>query len=169
MHTWNTEIEVAQFMASLIKMTGAKSVLECGTFQGYTSATLIKALNKGSYFVSIDIEDHRLEENKAVFEQAAKSGVVTEFINKSSLDALKDFKGFKFDLVFLDTFHHWSHILTEFKLAELVVDKEGFIAVHDTIHIEDEKRLMDYAQHFGYQRIDFKTPDNRGLTLLQRK
>jgi predicted O-methyltransferase YrrM len=77
MHKWNTEIEVAQFMASLIKMTNAKSVLECGTFQGYTSATFIKSLQKGSYFVSIDIEDHRLEENKAVFEQAAKRGVVT--------------------------------------------------------------------------------------------
>jgi caffeoyl-CoA O-methyltransferase len=168
-HPWNSELEVGEFIASLIKMTGARSVIEVGVFMGYTSAEIIDSMPKGSYFVGVDIEDLRVDENIACYEQANKRGVVTEFVLGSSLTELPKFKGNGFDIAFIDSAHHWQHILPEFKQVEPIVKPGGLLIYHDSLHIDDVARLMNYAKSYGYNKIDLNTPESRGLTILQRK
>lgn len=164
-HEWNSENEVGLFLAALIAMTGAKTVLEIGVFQGETSRHMIDALPKGGYYAGIDIEDLRTEENKILFESKGKA---VDFILGNSITEIPKLTPAHFDLVFVDSAHHWAHIMPEWKQAEHVIAPGGIIAYHDSLHMGDVGRLMDYAAHYGYKRIDLKTPEGRGITLLKR-
>jgi len=165
---WNSELEVGETLASLIRLTKAQTILEVGVFQGATSKQLIQALPKGGYYAGIDIEDFRTIEAEKSFENATKKGKVADFIKESSITALKKLPAKHFDLIFVDSMHHWDHILPEFKLIEPLLADGGLLCYHDSLHIEDVKNLMTYAFSYGYNLINLNTPDNRGLAILKR-
>lgn len=163
-HVWNSEDEVGRFIASLIKMNKAKTVLEVGVFEGETSKHIINAMPKGGYYCGIDVEDFRTD--KKVFE---RKGVAIDFVLEDSKEALLSLNNNYFDVVFVDSAHHWEHILPEFKLVEKVVAESGVIIYHDSIHIPDVSRLMEYAKHYGYNVVTLNTTGDRGLSLLRKK
>ncbi len=165
---WNSEVEVGETLASLIRLTKARTVLEVGVFQGATSKQLIQALPKGGYYAGIDIKDYRTIEAENAFDKATKNGKVADFIEENSLTALKKLPAKHFDLIFVDSMHHWEHILPEFKLLEPLLADGGVIAYHDSIHIQDVKDLMTYAFSFGYNLLNLNTPYDRGLAILKR-
>lgn len=164
-HPWNSEPEVGGFIAALIKMTKAKTVLEVGTFEGETSQAIIEALPKGGYFVSVDIEDFRTDAAKKAFNTKGK---VCDFLLGSSHDLLKGLKKKHFDVIFVDAAHHWEHILPEFKLVEGLVSDKGVMLYHDSIHIADVAELMRYAHLYKYNVVTLNTTGERGLSLLQK-
>ena len=164
-HEWNSEIEVGEFLASLIKMTKAKTVLEVGVFEGETSKYMISALPKASWFVGVDIEDFRTDENKKKFEAKGKA---IDFILGDSKEVLKDLQKKYFDVIFVDSAHYWEHILPEFKEVEGLISEGGVIVYHDSIHIADVAELMRYAKKYNYNVITLNTTDGRGLSLLKR-
>lgn len=165
-HEWNSEKEVGWFLAGLISMTGAKNVLEVGVFEGETSQAFIAALPKGGYYAGIDIEDYRTSEAKKAFDTKGKA---IDFILGDSIKELPKLTRAHFDLIFVDSAHHWEHILPEWKQVEHVLAPGGMIAYHDSVHMDDVRRLMDYAAFYGYQKVDLNTPEGRGLTILKRK
>lgn len=166
-HGWNSEIEVGKFLAALMKMTGAKSVVEIGVFEGETSAQIITALPKDGVFIGIDIEDLRAEKNKLLFSHGTKS---ISFIQENSLTVLKKkLPSDAFDLIFVDGNHDWAHVLPEFKLIERVMKVTGLIVYHDSLHIEGPMEIVKYASQYGYQVVNLFTPEMRGLAILQRK
>lgn len=163
-HEWSSENEVGEFLASLIRMTKAKKVIEVGVFHGVTSIPMIEATPINGQFIGIDIDDLRNDEAKYAYNVPKAT-----FIQGDSVAALKSLADQKFDILFIDSMHHWSHILPEWKEVENHVADGGIIAYHDSLHIEDVVKLMDYAQKWNYSRIDMQTPGGRGLTLLQKK
>lgn len=162
-HVWNSEDEVGLFLASLIKMNKAKTVLEVGVFEGETSKHIINAMPKGGYYCGIDIEDFRTD--KKIFES---KGVAIDYVLGDSKEELKRLKEKHFDVIFVDSAHHLEHILPEFKLVEKLIANTGVIAYHDSIHIPDVVKLMDYAKHYGYNVITLNTTGDRGLSLLRK-
>lgn len=162
---WNSEPEVGQFMAALIKMTRAKSVLEVGVFQGKTSVPIIEALPKGGYYLGIDIDDLRTDENKKAWDVKGKA---VDFIEGDSHKELGKLPRYHFDVIFIDAAHHWEHILPEFKLVEHLKDHGGCLVYHDSMHIDDVKRLMSYAKSWGWEVSTLKTPELRGLSILTK-
>lgn len=166
-HVWNSEEEVGEFIGALIRMTKAKAVLEVGVFEGETSKHMIEAMPKGSWFVGVDIEDLRTYENKKFFTPV--KGKAIDFIKGDSKEVLKTLQKKYFDVIFVDSAHHWEHILPEFKIVENLVSDSGVIVYHDSRHIPDVSRLMDYAKQYGYNVISLNTTEDRGLTLLRKK
>lgn len=162
-HEWNSEDEVGLFLASLIKMNKARAVLEVGVFEGETSKHIIKAMPKGGYYCGIDIEDFRTD--KKIFESKS---VAIDFVIEDSKEALLSLNNNYFDVIFVDSAHHWEHILPEFKLVEKLIANTGVIAYHDSIHIPDVVKLMDYAKHYGYNVVTLNTTGDRGLSLLRK-
>ena len=160
-HGWNSEPDVCQFIGSLINMTGAKAVLEIGVFEGETSIKMIEALPVGSYYVGIDINDYRKH-------KLGKPGVAVDFILGESINVLKTMPENHFDFIFVDGDHSWENILPEFKEIERVIKPGGVIAYHDSIHIADVKKLIDYAHHYKYNTITLNTSEGRGLSIIQR-
>jgi len=159
-HTWNTEREVGELLASLIICTGAKRVLECGVFHGYTSLQLIDALPKGGYYAGIDIEDLR------VVKSSVTNKAIDFIVGSSTNEAI--YPEGKFDLIFVDSMHYWDHILPEWKIVETKIADGGLICYHDTQHILDVAKLMDYIKRFKYDVVTMPTPDNRGLTIIKK-
>lgn len=163
-HEWSSEVEVGAFIASLMLMTNAKRILEVGVFHGETSRQLIEATPLDGVFIGIDIEDLRNDEAKAAYNVPRAT-----FLEQDSVQAMTTLAGQKFDVIFVDAMHYWAHILPEFKAVEPLLAPGGVIIYHDSMHIEDVKKLMDYAQRWNYSRIDLQTPGARGLTILQKK
>ena len=160
-HGWNSEPDVCEFIGLLVKMLGAKAVLEIGVFEGETSVKMIEALPNGGYYAGIDINDHRKHELK-------RDGIAVDFILNESQNALKQFPDKHFDFIFVDGDHSWENVLPEFKEIERVITDGGIIAYHDTLHLPDVKRLIEYAQYYKYNAVTLNTSEGRGLTLLQR-
>lgn len=160
-HGWNSEADVCQFIGSLINMTGAKAVLEIGVFEGETSIKMIEALPVGSYYVGIDINDYRKH-------KLGKPGVAVDFILGESINVLKTMPENHFDFIFVDGDHSWENILPEFKEIERVIKPGGVIAYHDSIHLPDVKKLIEYAHHYKYNTVTLNTSEGRGLSLIQR-
>lgn len=160
-HGWNSEPDVCQFIGSLIKMNGYKNVLEIGVFEGETSVKMIEALPIGGKYTGIDINDYR----KLDFNKAGKGW---NFILGESINVLKTMPEHHFDFIFVDGDHSWENILPEFKEIERVIKPGGVIAYHDSIHIPDVKKLIEYAHHYKYNTITLNTSEGRGLSLIQR-
>jgi len=160
-HGWNSEPDVCEFIGSLIKMHGAKTVLEIGVFEGETSVKMIDALPQGGYYAGIDINDHRKH-------KLERSGVAVDFILGESIKVIKGMPREHFDFIFVDGDHSWANILPEFKEIERVIAKGGIIAYHDTLHIPDVSELMRYVNHYKYNVVTLNTSEGRGLSILQK-
>jgi predicted O-methyltransferase YrrM len=146
-HGWNSEPDVCEFIGSLIKMQGAKAVLEIGVFEGETSVKMID-----------DHRKHKLE----------RSGVAVDFILGESIKVMEGMPREHFDFIFVDGDHSWANILPEFKEIERVIAKGGIIAYHDTLHIPDVAELMRYVNHYKYNVVTLNTSEGRGLSILQK-
>lgn len=164
-HEWNSEDEVGQFLASFVKMSKYKTVLEIGVFEGETSQHLINALPKGGLYVGIDINDFRTDATKLYMAEGTKA---IEFILGDSHIELSKLPSKHFDLIFVDGDHSWESILPEFKLIENLVTSGGVIVYHDTIHMEGPKKLVEYAGHYKYNNVTLNTTEGRGISILQR-
>ena len=160
-HGWNSEPDVCEFIGSLIKMQGAKAVLEIGVFEGETSVKMIEALPQGGYYAGIDINDHRKH-------KLERSGVAVDFILGESIKVIKGMPSEHFDFIFVDGDHSWANILPEFKEIERVIAKGGVIAYHDTLHIPDVSQLMRYVNDYKYNVFTLNTSEGRGLSILQK-
>jgi predicted O-methyltransferase YrrM len=158
---WTSEIDVYDFIYSLIKMTGAKNVMEIGVFEGYTSLRMVEALPKDGKFTGIDINDYLKNDLKSI-------GREIDFILGESIKVMQGMKPKQFDFIFVDGDHHWENILPEFTEVVKLIKPSGIIAYHDTIGIPDVKRLMEHISKLKYNVITFKTSDNRGLSLIQK-
>jgi hypothetical protein len=53
-------------------------------------------------------------------------------------------------------------------LVEKLVARGGVIAYHDTIHLEDPKRIVDYAALYKYNTTTLNTPEGRGISLISK-
>lgn len=167
-HGWNSEQEVGGFIASLIKMTKAKCVLEIGVFEGYTSKDIVEALPKGGLYVGVDIKDYLKQENKEVFIAEGKKGKVIEFVLSDSVEHMQTLPRNHFDIVFIDGDHSFDKVLAEFKYAETLITRTGIIAFHDALHLTDVKRVVEYAKSYNYNIVYLDTPEGRGLALVTK-
>ena len=164
-HDWNSEDEVGKFLGSLVRMSKYKTILEIGVFEGETTQHLIKALPKGGQYVGIDINDYRTPATKLYM---AEGGKAIDFILGNSHNELSKLPSNHFDLIFVDGDHSWASILPEFKLVEKLVSRGGVIAYHDTIHLQDPKRIVEYAKFYNYNTTTLNTPEGRGISLISK-
>jgi predicted O-methyltransferase YrrM len=164
-HDWNSENECGLFMASIMKMAKYSTVLEIGVFEGETAQHLIQALPKGGQYIGIDINDYRTDATKLYMAEGGKS---IDFILGNSLSELSKLPSAHFDLIFIDADHTFEHVLQEFKLAEKLVSRGGLIILHDTIHLDGPRKLVEYAQHFNYKSVTLNTTEGRGISILHK-
>jgi predicted O-methyltransferase YrrM len=159
---WTSEVDVYELIYSLIKMTKAKNVMEIGVFEGYTSVKMVEALPKDGKFTGIDINDYLKNDLTSI-------GPEIDFILGESIKVMQGMKPKQFDFIFVDGDHSYENIVPEFKQVAKLITEGGIIVYHDTIGIPDVKRLMEYISKLGYNVLTFKTSDNRGLSLVQKR
>jgi caffeoyl-CoA O-methyltransferase len=89
-----------QFLRTLVRSTGARRILELGTFTGYSSISMALALPPDGRLITCDVN----EETTAIARRyAEEAGVVDriEYRLGPALDTIAQLEG-EFDLVFID-------------------------------------------------------------------
>ena len=106
------EVE-GRFLEFLVRSTGAKRVLELGTFTGYSSLSIARGLSDGGRVITCDVNE---ETNAIARRYAEEAGLADriEYRLGAGLDTLADLDG-PFDLIFIDA------------------DKENYLNYYDAV------------------------------------
>jgi caffeoyl-CoA O-methyltransferase len=97
----------------LVRLSGARLVLELGTFTGYSSICMASALGDGGRLITCDVNESAVEIARRY---ATEAGVVDRIDYRvgPALETLRELDG-PFDLVFIDA------------------DKDGYIAYYEAV------------------------------------
>jgi caffeoyl-CoA O-methyltransferase len=89
-----------QFLARLVRLSGAKRILELGTFTGYSSISMALALPDDGRLITCDVN---AETTEGAQRYATEAGVIDriEYRTGPALDTIAQLDG-EFDLVFID-------------------------------------------------------------------
>lgn len=186
------EIEVLEFLYSLVRLVKPHLVLETGTYAGWSSAVMAQAMvdNKiGHWVISLEIDKRwkdradklhhelGLEFNVATYlEDSLKWKVPPDL--RGSNETMENPPSCMFDILFLDS--EPGLRFKELKKFYQYVLPGGFIIIHD-LHphlgqISSQPNYWpygDYKPHFGdlikehkLVIVNFRTP--RGLTVFQK-
>jgi len=93
-----------QFLDLLVRMSGARRVLEIGTLGGYSTLWLARALPEDGRVVTLELEPHHAKVARANLKRAGALDRVDIRVGRASdsLRALVDSGAAPFDLVFID-------------------------------------------------------------------
>jgi len=89
-----------QFLGALVRSTGAKRILELGTFTGYSSISMALALPPDGRVITCDVNDETTEIARR-YAQEAEVAHRIEYRLGPALDSIGQLEG-EFDLVFID-------------------------------------------------------------------
>jgi predicted O-methyltransferase YrrM len=89
-----------QFLGALVRSTGAKRVLELGTFTGYSSISMALALPADGRVITCDVDAEMTEIARRYAQEAGVADRI-EYRLGPALDTIAQLEG-EFDLVFID-------------------------------------------------------------------
>ena len=89
-----------QLLGWLVRLSGAKRILEIGTFTGYSSISMALALADGGRITTLDVNEETTAVARRYAEKAGVEGRIDYRVGPA-LDALEELDG-PWDLVFID-------------------------------------------------------------------
>lgn len=128
-HFFQISAAEGQFMALLVKLMGAKKVLEVGVFTGYSSTAMALALPKDGRIVALDVDENWTAMAQRYWQEAGVADKIELRLAPGidSMDALiKEGHEGSFDLVFIDADkpnypHYYERALALLRRGGLVI------------------------------------------------
>jgi caffeoyl-CoA O-methyltransferase len=117
------------FLKFLIRLTGAKRVLEFGTYTGYSALSMAEALPSDGQVVTLDIDPKNTAIAKE-FWSCSDHGKKIQLILGDAVETVRNLEG-QFDLVFIDADKPGYIKYLDAALAKL--SAKGVIAVDNTL------------------------------------
>jgi predicted O-methyltransferase YrrM len=133
--------EQAQFMQFMLRLIRAKSVLELGTFTGYSSLAMALALPDDGQLITCDISETWTKKNHHYWQEAQQEHKINLRIGpalESLYALLNDGWEQKFDFIFIDA--DKTNYLSYYELALKLVSPKGLIAIDNVLwdgHVVD--------------------------------
>ena len=118
-----------RFLELLVFGTGAKRVLEIGTFTGYASLSMAAALPEGGHIDTLDIEPRHAEVAQRYIDESPYADRITIHLGPA-LESIAKLEG-DFDLVFIDADKPNYDAYYEAVLPRL--SERGLIAIDNTL------------------------------------
>ena len=165
---------------SLALASKGKNFLELGCREGDTALPILLGayLNKGKLF-SVDIK-------KTTFIPPKELKKNFKFIKQDAIKFLKKNITKKFDFVYVDDWHSYSHVKNELELLDQMVSPSGIIVLHDLMyggtapfyHSDLILKTGQWAEGGPYRAVAELDPNfwelvtipwNNGLTILRKK
>jgi len=132
---WNISRASANFLNMLIKISGAKKVVEVGTSNGYSGIWLAMALKEtGGHLTTIEYWEKRIILARENFKKCGVEDIIT-IKQGSACEVLEELDG-EFDFVFIDA--NKSEYIKYFDIISPKLKKGGIIAA-DNITSHPEK------------------------------
>jgi len=112
------------FLRMLVRLLGARRVLELGTFTGYSALVMAEGLPEDGKLITCDIDQEVTEIAKRYWSRSPHQNKI-EFMPGPALDTLKTIKG-PFDMVFIDAdksnyINYWELCLPKTRRGGLLV------------------------------------------------
>ncbi|MFJ6728042.1 O-methyltransferase [Streptomyces sp. NPDC091281] len=126
--------EEGQLLALLVGLTGARSVLEIGTFTGYSTLCMARALPAEGTLVTCDITDRWPEIGAAFWKRAGVDDRIEQRVGDATdvLDGLLAERGTgAFDLVFIDA--DKTRYRTYYEKSIELTRKGGLVVIDNTL------------------------------------
>jgi predicted O-methyltransferase YrrM len=171
--------EQGQFMALLIRLTGARRVLELGTYTGYSSLAMALALPPDGRIVTCDVSTEWTDVARRFWREAGVEGRIELKLQPGlkSLEELAAAAGPPFDFAFVDAdkpnyIAYYEQLLTLVRPGGLIaVDNTLFVAGASIVHgnsgiVRALRAFNDHVHHD--ERVDLSmVPIGEGVTLLR--
>ena len=93
--------EQGAFMALIVKLIGARQIVEIGTFTGYSSTAMALALPPDGRIVCLDVSEEWTSRARAAWEEAGVADRVELRIGPAA-ESLRQLEDDSFDLAFID-------------------------------------------------------------------
>jgi caffeoyl-CoA O-methyltransferase len=167
-----------QVLSMLSKMIQPKTILEIGTFTGYSAICLAKGLQKNGKMITIEIDDELETLSSKYFEKAGLSNCIEQRIGKA-LEIIPTLNQ-SFDLVFIDA--DKREYIEYFKLVFDKVPSGGYIIADNTLWSGKVLQTPDKNDAQTKGMIDFNTfvknnkkvekvifPLRDGMTVIRKK
>jgi caffeoyl-CoA O-methyltransferase len=165
-----------RFLETLVRVSGARRVLELGTFTGYSSICMASALPEGGRLVTCDVDPEAVEIARRY---AGEAGVVDRIDYRlgPAIETLRELDG-PFDLVFIDAdkdgyVDYYEAVLP--KLAdEGVIVADNVLSGGRVLHDEPEgtaRAIVAFNEHVrGDERVVAVMLTVRdGITLIRKR
>jgi len=173
--------EQGQFMAMLVRMLGAKNIIELGVFTGYSTLCMAQVLPESGRVLACDLDEKWTNIAQKYWRQAGVAGKIDLHLApaKDTLAALID-KGEQgqYDFAFIDAdkvnyIAYYEQCLALLRTGGVVaVDNvlwDGYVADNSMQDVET-RAIRDFNKHiFQDQRVDISmVPIGDGLTLARK-
>jgi predicted O-methyltransferase YrrM len=132
----SVELEVGRLWHSLVLLLQPRMVLETGTYKGYSTACIASALaSLGGDRRVITIDP--CPQGGQVWEGTELESIIT-LRRQMSQEAFGDLflSKVRFDMLVLDSDHHYDTIMTELMLYEPLLNVGGTILLHDSLFFD---------------------------------
>jgi len=169
--------EQGQFLQLLVRLLGARRILEIGTFTGYSALSMALALPPGGRIVCCDLSEEWTSIARQYWKRARVDGRISLRLGPA-LETLKGLRG-RFDLAFIDA--DKSNYANYYERCLRLVRKGGVIAIDNTLWygrvIDRRDRSVDTRAVRAFnrrlhrdRRVDLSlVPIGDGLTLAVKR
>ena len=130
-HRLQISISQAQFLQTLIKVSGVKKILEIGSFTGFSALSMALVLPSDGTLTSLDKNSEFSNKAKSFYKKANEKKI--KQIIKPALESLNELKNSKqiFDLVFIDA--DKENYLNYYEICIDLIDKGGLIIIDNVL------------------------------------
>ena len=173
------ELEVGRLWYSLVMLHRPVLVLETGTHEGYSTACIASALRLlGGERTVMTIDPEPLDQ---VWTDTGLDSHIC-MVRKKSQDAKEDvaahLAGRQFDILVLDSDHHYDTIMDEIMIYEPMLREGGLMLLHDTLFFDGVGMAVEQViQNERFECMTLDTPRHHeyntlrspGITLARKK
>jgi len=113
------------FLRMMVQVTGARRILELGTFSGYSALSMASGLPSDGRLITCDMDPVVTAVARRYFDESPWGGQI-EIRLGPALETLATLQGEEFDLVFLDAdkenyVHYWQAVLPMLRAGGVVL------------------------------------------------
>jgi caffeoyl-CoA O-methyltransferase len=174
--------EQGQFMALLVKLSGARRVIELGTYTGYSSLVMALALPADGKIIACDVSSEWTQVARKFWREAGVESRIELRLQpglKTLDELLEAGEAGRFDFAFVDAdkpnyINYYEKLLTLVHPGGLIaVDNTLFVAQASIVHADTAlaRALRAFNDHVHHdERVDLAmVPIGEGLTLLRKR
>lgn len=173
----SVEVEVADLLYSFIRAVKPQTVLETGTWKGFSTRAIATALKANGFGVVTTVDKVDQKYIPYVLTQSDlaehKDGKPTfEKIEADVFDSFDKFEaeGRKFNVIFCDDLHDDEHVKKELARFDKLITHPGYVLFHDTYFTklgDISKTVREWSGANGHDHLPFYT--SRGFDIVHVK